>query len=448
MLPTTGYKALLQGISTLSLLALSASQASDAATYDYVVVGSGPGGGVVATNLAKAGYSVFLLEAGDASAAGGFGTYSPSVTWDFFVRHYPEGDPRNEQYSHLTWKTPEGKYWVGQTGAPAGSQLLGVYYPRGATLGGSSMINAMAAWLPSDGDWDYHANVTGDDTWRADNMRKVFERMEKNNYLTRGAPGHGFDGYFQTQMGTRQQARLGPLAGNRVMEVYAQDLCLTQNMTELLTRDPNEPAADRDQTQSIYGLVSHQYANGTRYSSRDYIQEEARRPGSNLTVSVNSLATRVLFDTAGGCGSSNNNINNKPRAVGVEYLEGASVYRADFRHSGSSAGTKKTVMARREVIVSGGAFNSPQILMLSGVGPRAHLESFNISVVADVPGVGQSLMDNQEMPIVGSGSAGTGTAGVAMVKSKHPAHGERDMFLMGGSGFLFRGFWPSENRVG
>lgn len=289
---------------------------------------------------------------------------------------------------------------------------------------------------------------THKNTIRADNMRKVFERMEKNNYLTRGAPGHGFDGYFQTQMGTRQQARLGPLAGNRVMEVYAQDLCLTQNMTELLTRDPNEPAADRDQTQSIYGLVSHQYANGTRYSSRDYIQEEARRPGSNLTVSVNSLATRVLFDTAGGCGSSNNNINNKPRAVGVEYLEGASVYRADFRHSGSSAGTKKTVMARREVIVSGGAFNSPQILMLSGVGPRAHLESFNISVVADVPGVGQSLMDNQEMPIVGSGSAGTGTAGVAMVKSKHPAHGERDMFLMGGSGFLFRGFWPSENRVG
>lgn len=166
MLPTTGYKALLQGISALSLLALSASQASDAATYDYVVVGSGPGGGVVATNLAKAGYSVFLLEAGDASAAGGFGTYSPTVTWDFFVRHYPEGDPRNEQYSHLTWKTPEGKYWVGQTGAPAGSELLGVYYPRGATLGGSSMINAMAAWLPSDGDWDYHANVTGDDTWR------------------------------------------------------------------------------------------------------------------------------------------------------------------------------------------------------------------------------------------------------------------------------------------
>ncbi|TLD03757.1 uncharacterized protein PgNI_11573 [Pyricularia grisea] len=444
MLPTTGYKALLQGIATLSLLTLTASQDSNP-TYDYVVVGSGPGGGVLATNLAKAGYSVFLLEAGDASPSGGFGAYSSNVTWNFFVRHYPEGDPRNEQYSHLTWKTPEGKYWIGQTGAPAGSELLGVYYPRGATLGGSSMINAMCTWLPSDGDWDYHANVTGDDSWRAENMREVFERMEKNNYLTRGTPGHGFDGYFQTHMGTKQQAETGPLVGNQVMEMYAQDLNLTRNMTDLLTRDPNELDPDRDQTQSIYGLVNHQYPNGDRYSSRDYIQEEANRPGSNLTVSIRSLATRVLFDTTGSCGG------DKPRAVGVEYLEGASLYRADLRHAadgGNSTGTKKTVMARREVIVSGGAFNSPQILMLSGVGPREHLESFNISVVADVPGVGQNLMDNQEMPIVGSGSAGTGTAGVAMVKSKHPAHGERDMFLMGGPGFLFRGFWPSENTVG
>ncbi|TLS24884.1 hypothetical protein PpBr36_09074 [Pyricularia pennisetigena] len=461
MLPITGYKTLFQGISTLSLLTLAATQAS-APAYDYVVVGSGPGGGVLATNLAKAGYSVFLLEAGDASASGAFGAYSPAVTWDFFVRHYPEGDARNEQYSHLTWRTPEGKYWVGRTGAPAGSQLLGVYYPRGATLGGSSMTNAMCAWLPSDGDWDYHANVTGDDSWRADNMRKVFERIEKNNYLTRDTPGHGFDGFFQTHMAAKQQARLGPLVGNRVMDVYARNLNLTRNMTDLLTRDPNELAADRDQTQSIYGLVNHQYPNGSRYSSRDYIQEEARRPGSNLTVSLKSLATRVLFDTAGSsCGggggegdnnNNNNNNNKKPRAVGVEYLEGASLYGADFRHAagggGNSTGTKKTVMARREVIVSGGAFNSPQVLMLSGVGPREHLESFNISVVADVPGVGQNLMDNQEMPIVGSGSAGNGTAGVAMVKTKHAAHGERDMFLMGGAGFLFRGFWPSENRVG
>lgn len=107
------------------------SASAQATEYDYVVVGSGPGGGPLAVNLAKAGYSVFLIEAGDASSATGFGQYSPSITWDFFVNHYPEGDLRNNQYSHLTWKTPEGRYWVGRTGAPAGSKLLGVYYPRG-----------------------------------------------------------------------------------------------------------------------------------------------------------------------------------------------------------------------------------------------------------------------------------------------------------------------------
>jgi choline dehydrogenase len=134
--------------------------------YDFVVIGSGPGGGVLASNLAKAGYSVFLIEAGDAGAATGGGQYPPSVTWDFFVQHYPDGDERNNLYSHLTWMTPQGRYWVGQKGAPAGSKLLGVYYPRGATLGGSSMINAMATWLPSDSDWNHVVDLTGDESWR------------------------------------------------------------------------------------------------------------------------------------------------------------------------------------------------------------------------------------------------------------------------------------------
>jgi choline dehydrogenase len=158
---------------TLGLLLTTGAAAAPTAEeagpdkYDYVVIGSGPGGGVLASNLAKANYSVFLIEAGDDSPGKGFGQYTPTVTWDFWVKHYPEGDKRDNQFNHQTWLTPEGRYWVGPNGAPEGSKLLGIYYPRGATLGGSSMINAMVAWLPSDSDWDYHWNVTGDDSWKS-----------------------------------------------------------------------------------------------------------------------------------------------------------------------------------------------------------------------------------------------------------------------------------------
>jgi choline dehydrogenase len=265
-------------------------------------------------------------------------------------------------------------------------------------------------------------------------MRNIFSKIEHNNYMPQGTAGHGFDGFFQTTMGAKAQAKNGALKGNKVMAAYATDLNLTMPMTDLLQRDPNVLSADRDLTSSIYGLVQHQYTNGNRYSSRDYIQEAQKNASIPLTVSLNSLATRVLFDTTSS-GSKCASSAATPRATGVEYLEGKSIYGADSRRTTGSTGTKKTVTARREVIVSGGAFNSPQLLMLSGFGPADHLRQFNISVVKDLPGVGQNMMDNQEMPIVGSGSAGTGDAGVAMIRTSHPAHGnERDMFLMGGQG--------------
>jgi len=135
--------------------------------YDYIVVGSGPGGGPLASNLARANYSVLLIEAGDTSTQGSSGQYPPQITWDFFVKHYSD-EKRQKMNNHLTWKTADGSYWVGKgtDTPPAGSTFLGVYYPRGATVGGSSMINAMVTWLPPDSDWDYIGNITGDKSWR------------------------------------------------------------------------------------------------------------------------------------------------------------------------------------------------------------------------------------------------------------------------------------------
>lgn len=132
--------------------------------YDYIVVGSGPGGGPLASNLARSNYSVLLVEAGDESPQGA--GHPPEITWDFFVRHYSD-EKRNMMNNKMVWKTPQGRYWVGagNSNPPNGSQFLGIYYPRGATVGGSSMTNAMCTWLPSDSDWNHIQNITGDTSW-------------------------------------------------------------------------------------------------------------------------------------------------------------------------------------------------------------------------------------------------------------------------------------------
>jgi choline dehydrogenase len=142
-------------------------------TYDYIVVGSGPGGGPLASNLARAGHSVLLVEAGDdqseninSQIAGlfPFAYTDPTLRWDFFARNY-DNDSRTLQHDYLVWRQPDNAFYVGRE-PPAGSEMLGIYYPRGKTLGGSSTVNAMAAVLPSDSDWQNVVDLTGDESWR------------------------------------------------------------------------------------------------------------------------------------------------------------------------------------------------------------------------------------------------------------------------------------------
>lgn len=75
------------------------------------------------------------------------------------------------------------------------SSSLGIYYPRGATLGGSSQVNAMNLALPPDNDWRYIAELTQDDSWSPESIRQYFIELEHNEYLPEGMPGHGYNGY-------------------------------------------------------------------------------------------------------------------------------------------------------------------------------------------------------------------------------------------------------------
>src|SRR5262249_39208969 len=105
-----------------------------------------------------------------------------------------------------------------------------------------------------------------------------------------------------------------------------------------------------------------------------------------LTIEINALATKVLFD-------------DKNRAIGVEYLEGPRLYQAHANPS-HEPGDKRMAYASREVILAGGAFNTPQLLMLSGIGPKDELKKHGVEVRVDLPGVGENLQDRYEVGVV------------------------------------------------
>lgn len=265
-------------------------------------------------------------------------------------------------------------------------------------------------------------------------MRTLFQNIEHNNYLTKGTAGHGFDGWFQTNL----QAGFAPdLALSRAeAAALGKDANQVQSM---IGADPNFLAPDRDKQVGIWGLAFHQNAQGQRFSSRTRVQETLNNKQWPLTLKTNALATKILFDTnSTSCGGV-------PKATGVEYLTGQSLYKADPRNTGA-AGTKATARARKEVIVSGGTFNTPQLLQLSGIGPASLLESLKIPVLVNSPGVGANLQDNQEMPVVGRSKNGQGSgAGYTFIKTNHTQNDERDIWFMHGS--PFRGFWPPASRL-
>jgi choline dehydrogenase len=169
----------------------------------------------------------------------------------------------------------------------------------------------------------------------------------------------------------------------------------------VLTKDLNSGNPGRDDTESVYQIPLAVDADTLkRAGPRDFILSVANARTSNgdrkyhLDVALNTFVTKIDFNTLG------NNTSNKPRATGVQFMKGQSLYSADPRYNGAK-GSQGSVSVKKEVIISAGTFETPKLLKLSGVGPKEELDRFGIKVVKDLPGVGTNLQDRYEVGVIG-----------------------------------------------
>lgn len=373
------------------------STQSDTESYDYIVVGSGPGGGPLAVNLAHAGYSVLLLEAGQnhtdsdsqrIPAFFGNAQWDESQGWWFHTKNYAN-ETQGAKNSKMVWEKPDGGYWVGLD-PPEGSKQLGLWYPRAGTLGGCDTHNGGLTTRPSDWDWDNIADITGDKSWRHEKMLHYFEKLERNIYLPEGSPGHGFDGYQPVGVANKtlieKEKQIMAVAKGSAAALGYHNRSLSDDFDVVANWDINGDRPGRDFENDVYQISFKKDERGHRYSAGNRVNDGVAM-NIPLTVQFDSLVTNVVID-------------ENHRATGVEYLKGQKLYKADPRAAGNSTSTRHSVKANREVIVAGGTFNTPQILMLSGIGPAENLKEHDIPVVVDLPGVGRNLQDHYEVPVI------------------------------------------------